>query len=146
MASWSGGRAIDSGVLTGEQSSLCSFGGALSHAGVRPPGGQLLWSDTCSWKQPVTRALVVSVRASVWFVGALQGPRLKRMPRLLRERVPTTASKQSVLPKSSLVPGGGYHSQKLGPPCGACWGYVGSGAAAPFLQASGMEVQSFAGG
>lgn len=71
MVSWSGGSVIDSGVLTAEQTSLCSFGGALSHAGVRLPGGQLLWSDSCSWKQPVTRALVVSVRASVWFVGTL---------------------------------------------------------------------------
>lgn len=65
---------------------------------------------------------------------------------LLRERVPTTALNRSVLPKSSLVPGGGYYNQKLGHPCGACWGCVGLGAAAPFLQVPGMEVQSFAGG
>lgn len=70
----------------------------------------------------------------------------KEDARLFRERVPTAALKQSVLPKSSLVPGGGYHSQKLGAPCGACWGCVGLGAAAPFLQVPGMEVQSFAGG
>lgn len=82
----------------------------------------------------------------MWFVGALQGSGLKMMPCLLRERVPITALKQSVLPKSSLAPGGGYYSEKLGYPRGACWGCVGSGAAAPFLQVPGMEVQSFAGG
>lgn len=43
---------------------------------------------------------------------------LKLMPYLLREQVPTTALKQSILQNSSLVTGVFEH------PCGTCWGPV----------------------